>query len=517
MHIEQAKQLTVADFRKYASTLQPETRMFIDGELRDTQSGKRFETLNPANGEVITSVPAGDADDVDRAVRSARRAFRSGVWQRIEPRARMEVLYRLADLIDDHALELGLLDTLDVGKPIMDTVAGDVPAASLTFRFFAETIDKVEGIVTSTAPDVLHYILRQPLGVVGCITPWNYPLLMNAWKVAPALAVGNSVVLKPAQLSPLSATLLAQLFLEAGGPPGVFNVVHGTGGTVGKALALHMDVDKISFTGSTDVGKLMMVYAGESNLKRVTVETGGKSPQIITAAVPDLDTAVDHAINGLYANKGEMCSAGSRILVQEAIEEAFLQRFKTRTAELMRIGDPLDPATTMGPLVSHAQQRKVLAYVDVGRNDGAKLTLGGGVPAGFEQGAYVEPTLFAGVTNDMRIAREEIFGPVGAVLSFRSLDDAVTIANDSMFGLAAGIWTSDLTTAHRMAREIDAGVIWVNCYDQGDMTQPWGGFKQSGTGRDKCLETLLSVTQTKSVWINLNSAGTQRRPSAASV
>jgi gamma-glutamyl-gamma-aminobutyraldehyde dehydrogenase len=504
MHIDQAKLLTVDDFRRHASALRPETRMFIDGELCDTQSGKRFETVNPATGEVITSVPSGDADDVDRAVRSARRAFRAGVWSRLEPRARMDVLYRFATLIDDHGLELGLLDTLDVGKPIIDMVAGDVPAASLTFRYFAETIDKIEGIVTSTASDVFHYILRQPLGVVGCITPWNYPLLMNAWKVAPALAAGNSVVLKPAQLSPLSATPLAQLFVEAGGPPGVLNVVHGTGSGVGKALALHMDVDKISFTGSTDVGKLMMVYSGESNLKRVTVETGGKSPQIITTAVPDLDTAVDHAISGIYANKGEMCSAGSRILVQHGIEEAFLERFKARTGELMRIGDPLDPATTMGPLVSHAQQGKVLSYIDVGRQDGARLAMGGGVPQGYEQGAYVEPTLFAGVTNDMRIAREEIFGPVGAVIPFGTLDEAITIANDSIYGLAAGIWTSDLATAHKMARDIEAGVIWVNCYDQGDMTQPWGGFKQSGTGRDKCLETLLTVTQTKSVWMNLS-------------
>ncbi len=503
MHIDQAKQLTIDDFRRHASALRPETRMLIDGELHNTKSGKRFETINPATGDVITSVPSGDADDVDRAVRSARRAFHSGVWSRLEPRARMEVLYRYAALIDEHGLELGLLDTVDVGKPIMDMVTGDVPAASLTFRYFAEAIDKVEGAVTTTASDVFHYILRQPLGVVGCISPWNYPLLMSAWKIAPALAVGNSVVLKPAQLSPLSATLMAQLFLEAGGPHGVFNVVHGTGGTVGKALALHMDVDKISFTGSTDVGKLMMIYSGESNLKRVTVETGGKSPQIITSSVPDLDMAVDHAINGIYANKGEMCSAGSRILVQQGIEDEFINRFKARTGELMRIGDPLDPETTMGPLVSHAQQSKVLSYVDIGRQDGARLAMGGGVPYGYARGAYVEPTLFAGVTNEMRIAQEEIFGPVGAVMPFGTIEEAIAIANDSIYGLAAGIWTSDLATAHKMARDIDAGVIWVNCYDQGDMTQPWGGFKQSGTGRDKCLETLLSVTQTKSVWVNL--------------
>jgi gamma-glutamyl-gamma-aminobutyraldehyde dehydrogenase len=415
----------------------------------------------------------------------------------------MEVLYRFARLIEAHALEFSLLDTLDVGKPITDMMTGDVPAAALTFQYFGETIDKIEGTVTSTASDAFHYIIRQPLGVVACITPWNYPLLMNAWKVAPALAVGNSVVLKPAQLSPLSATLLAQLFMEAGGPAGVFNVVHGTGGTVGKALGLHMDVDKISFTGSTDVGKLMMVYAGQSNLKRVTVETGGKSPQIITAGAPDLAVAVDYAISGIYANKGEMCSAGSRILVEASIEEEFVERFKARVRERMIIGDPLDPATTMGPQVSDGQRGKILDYIRLGSQEGAKLALGGGVPAGFDKGAYLEPTLFTGANNGMRIAREEIFGPVGVVLPFRTTEEAVAIANDSIFGLAAGIWTSDLATAHKMARDIDAGVIWVNCFDPGDMTQPWGGVQQSGTGRDTCLETLLTVSQTKSVWIHL--------------
>ena len=503
MNAEQSQKLTVEDFRRHAAALKPETRMFIDGALLDAASGKRFETINPANGEVVASVPSGDAGDVDRAVSSARRAFKSGVWSRLEPRARMEVLYRFARLIEAHALEFSLLDSLDVGKPITDMLTGDVPAAALTFQYFGETIDKIEGTVTSTASDAFHYIIRQPLGVVACITPWNYPLLMNAWKVAPALAVGNSVVLKPAQLSPLSATLLAQLFMEAGGPPGVFNVVHGTGGTVGKALAMHMDVDKISFTGSTDVGKLMMVYAGQSNLKRVTVETGGKSPHIVTASAPDIDVAVDYAISGIYVNKGEMCSAGSRILVEASIEQDFVERFKARVRQRMIVGDPLDPATTMGPQVGHSQRDKILDYIRIGSQEGARLALGGGVPAGFDKGAYVEPTLFTGVNNDMRIAREEIFGPVGVVVPFRTIEEAVAIANDSIFGLAAGIWTSDLATAHKMARDIDAGVIWVNCFDHGDMTQPWGGFKQSGTGRDKCLETLLTVSQTKSVWMHL--------------
>lgn len=503
MNAELALKLTVADFHRHASALKPETRMFVDGVLRDAASGERFETINPANGEVVASVPSGAVEDVDRAVASARRAFKSGVWSRLEPRARMDVLYRFARLIEEHALEFALLDSLDVGKPVTDMLTGDVPAAALTFQYFGETIDKVEGTVTSTASDAFHYIIRQPLGVVACITPWNYPLLMNAWKVAPALAVGNSVVLKPAQLSPLSATLLAQLFMEAGGPAGVFNVVHGTGGTVGKALALHMDVDKISFTGSTDVGKLMMIYAGQSNLKRVTVETGGKSPQIITASAPDLDVAVDYAISGIYVNKGEMCSAGSRILVEASIHDEFVERFRKRVGQRMTIGDPLDPATTMGPQVSHSHRDKILSYVEVARKEGARLVLGGRAPDGFDKGAYVEPTLFTGVDNDMRIAREEVFGPLGVVIPFKTIDEAIAISNDSIFGLAAGIWTGDLATAHKMARDIDAGVIWVNCFDHGDMTQPWGGFKQSGTGRDKCLETLLTVSQTKSVWMHL--------------
>jgi gamma-glutamyl-gamma-aminobutyraldehyde dehydrogenase len=503
MNAEEAKALTADDFRRHAAALRPETRMLIDGKLVGAQSGKHFDTINPANGEVIAAVPLGDIAEADLAVAAARHAFKSGVWSRMEPRLRMEVLYRLAAAINQHALEFALLDSIDVGKPVMDMITGDVPAAALTFQYFAETIDKAEGVVTTTASDAFHYILRQPLGVVACITPWNYPLLMSAWKVAPALAVGNSVVLKPAQQSPLSATLLAQLFLEAGGPPGVFNVVHGTGGTVGKALALHMDVDKISFTGSTDVGKLMMVYSGQSNLKRVTVETGGKSPQIITAEAPDLDRAADYAITGIYANKGEMCSAGSRLLVQASIHDEFIERFREKAKTAFRIGDPLDPATTMGPLVNRTQQQRVLSYIDVGKKEGAALALGGATPSGFDHGAYVEPTLFTQVTPSMTIAREEIFGPVAAVVPFHTIGEAVDIANDSIFGLAAGIWTSDLATAHKMARDIDAGVIWVNCYDHGDMTQPWGGFKQSGTGRDKCLETLLTVTQTKSVWIHL--------------
>ena len=499
-------QVPTQDFHQQASELRPETRMIIDGKLADARSGERFETINPANGETLASVPLGGVEDVDLAVASARAAFRAGVWSRLEPRARMQVMYRMADLITENALRLGLMDSVNVGKPIADMLNanGDVAAAALTFRFFGEAIDKIEGAVTTTAPNAFHYIVRQPIGVVACIAPWNYPLLIAAWKVAPALAVGNSVILKTAQISPFSATLLGQLFLEAGGPPGVLNIVHGAGGTVGKALALHQDVDKISFTGSTDVGKMMMVYSGQSNLKRVTVETGGKSPQIITANVRDLDVAVEYAVHGIYGNQGEMCSAGSRLLVDVRIHDDFVERFKAKTRETVRIGDPLDTATTMGPLATRNQQKSVLSEINLAKQEGARLVLGGQTPAGFERGAYVEPTLFTGVNNGMRIAREEVFGPVAAVMPFETIDEAVAIANDSIYGLSASVWTSDVTTALKVARDLEAGVVWVNCYDVGDMTQPWGGFKQSGIGRDKCLDTLDAVSESKSVWINLD-------------
>jgi len=415
----------------------------------------------------------------------------------------MRVLYRFSQLIAEHVKEFALLDTLDMGKPISEMIDSDVPGATSTVQFFAETIDKLDGMVTNTASNALHYILRQPLGVVGCIVPWNYPLMMAAWKLAPALAAGNTVVLKPAEQSPLSALLLAQLFIEAGGPAGVLNVVPGLGEEAGKALALHNDVDKIGFTGSVEVGKLMMVYAGQSNMKRVTTECGGKTPQIVLGDVPDLDTAVQYAVDGIYGNQGEVCNAGSRLLVEQKILEEFTEKFRAKTKTAFVPGDPLDSATTMGPLVTAEQQQRVLGYVEIGKQDGATLEFGGGVPSGLERGCYVEPTLFTGVNNDMRIAREEIFGPVAGILPVRDADDAIAIANDSIYGLAASIWTSDVGIAHRFARDIEAGVVWINCFDHGDMTSIWGGFKQSGNGRDNCFEALLSHTQTKSVWLHL--------------
>ncbi len=486
-----------------AARVKPETGLFIGGRFVNASSGGRFPTLNPATRQTLAEVAQGTAKDVDLAVAAARKAFRSGSWSRMAPRARMEILYRAARLMEEHADELALLDCLDMGKPISEMINIDVPGSVLTWQYFAETIDKIEGAVTNTDPSALHLITREPLGVVGCVVPWNYPLMMASWKCAPALAAGNSVVLKPAEQSPLSALLLAKLLAEAGVPEGVFNVVNGYGEDAGRALALHMDVNKIAFTGSTEVGKLMMVYAGQSNMKRVTTECGGKTPQIILRDVGDLDTAVQYAVNGIYGNQGEVCNAGSRLLVQESLTDSFIERFRAKAADSFKPGDPLDPATTMGPLVTEEQQKRVLGYIEAGKADGARLAMGGSVPTGFDRGNYVSPTLFTGVKSSMKIAQEEIFGPVAAVIPFKDVADATRIANDTIYGLAASIWTSDLTTAHRLARDVEAGVVWVNCFDHGDMTMPFGGYKQSGQGRDKCFETVLAHTQTKSIWINL--------------
>ena len=485
---------------------QLETRLFIDGEFCDTVEGRTFHTVNPATGEKLAQVSKGMPEDINRAVASAKAAFRSGCWSRIAPRERMDILYRFADRVDEHSEQLAVLETLDMGKPIGDVVAEDLPAVISTIRFMAEGIDKIEGSVTNTDSDAIHMVIREPLGVVGCISPWNYPLLMATWKIAPALAAGNTVVLKPAEQSPLSALRLAELFLLAGGPPGVLNVVNGMGETAGKALAMHNDVAKISFTGSTEVGKLILQYAGRSNMKRVALECGGKSPQIFMADLPDLERAVGAAYNGVFANMGEVCSAGSRLLVERPIYNEFIERFIAEGRDAYVPGDPLDPDTNMGPLVDRDSQKRVLKMIESGQREGAKLHFGGDAPAGLADGAYVNPTLFGDVRNDMGIARNEIFGPVASVIPFDGPEEAIGIANDTIYGLAAGIWTRDLNKAMRLVKDIEAGVVWINSYEDGDMTQPFGGYKQSGHARDKCLDSLKSYTQGKSAWFRLDPA-----------
>lgn len=501
MTMSAAEKDTGKNWHALAAEVDPEVRLFIGGEYVDAAEGGRFQSINPATGEVIADVAEGTTEDIDRAVASALRAYRSGSWARMAPRDRMDVLYRLVDLLEEHTEELSVLDTLDMGKPITDMLTLDLPMVVETFQYFAECIDKVESAVTATENEVLHYTLRQPFGVVGAISPWNYPLLMATWKVAPALAAGNSVVLKPAEQAPLSCLRLAELFVEAGGPPGVFNVVNGMGEIAGKALALHNDVAKITFTGSTEVGKLILTYAGQSNMKRVSLECGGKTPHIFMDDVPNMSAAVEAAFHGIFSNMGEVCNAGSRLLVDRSIHESFIEQFIAAGKDAYTPGDPLDPSTNMGPLVTAEAQERVLGYIESGKQEGANLEFGGDTPVGLEAGAFVNPTLFSGVANSMRIAREEIFGPVASVIPVDGVDEAVAVANDTVYGLAAGVWTSNLDTAHRLIRDIEAGVIWVNCFDEGDMTQPFGGMKQSGNAKDKCFESLLAYTDTKSAWI----------------
>ena len=493
--------LTKKDWHERASKLRFETRHFIDGHYMDSVGGGRFTVVNPATGAPLCEVSAGTVADIDIAVAAAKRSFASHVWSRKAPRERMAVLAEFSRLISANTERFALLDTLCMGKPIRDMVTIDVPSAATNFAYFSELIDKIEGVVTATAADAFHYILREPLGVVGCIVPWNYPLLMAAWKVAPALAAGNSVVLKPAEQSPLSGPLMAELFIEAGGPPGVFNVVNGLGETAGAALALHKDVAKIAFTGSTEIGRKMLVYAGQSNMKRVALECGGKSPQIFLADLPDIDVAVNYAINGIYGNMGEVCNAGSRLLIDKRISKDFIARFIERGKSAYRAGDPLDPATNLGPLVTASHRARVMSYIQRGKNEGARLEFGGTAPD--EPGCFLDPTLFTGVNNQMTIAQEEIFGPVAAAIEVDGIEHAVAVANDSIYGLAAAVWTRDVSVAHKAVRDLEAGVIWVNCFDHGDMTQPFGGYKQSGQGRDKCIESLLSYTQMKSAWVHL--------------
>jgi gamma-glutamyl-gamma-aminobutyraldehyde dehydrogenase len=491
----------VADWHSLAAEVDCEGRLYIDGGYRDAVGSETFDSINPADGSVVAAVARGRAADVDAAVAAASAAFAAGSWSRTHPRQRAQTLYRFADLIELNAAELALLDVLEMGKPIADTTSYDIPQVAESLRFFAELADKVGGKTTMSDADVLHYTMREPLGVVGCISPWNYPLLMAAWKFAPALAAGNTVVLKPAEQASLSCLRTAALFTEAGGPPGVFNVVSGYGPEAGAPLALHHGVAKISFTGSTEVGRLMLEYAGRSNLKRVALECGGKSPQIIFADVADLDRAVAAAVEGIYGNMGEVCNAGSRLLVERSIADEFATRFQAATQSSYVPGDPLDPTTSMGPLVDAAAQARVQAHIDHAATEGAALLFGGQPHQG--PGAYVAPTAFANVDARSQLAQVEVFGPVAALMTFDAEAEALALANDTIYGLAAGVWTADVSRAHRMVRDLAVGTIWVNTFNDGDFGQPFGGYKQSGNAKDNSAETLLAYTQTKSAWYRI--------------
>ncbi|PWT82382.1 MAG: betaine-aldehyde dehydrogenase [Acidobacteria bacterium] len=478
-------------------------QLFIDGQWVDAESGKTFATPNPATGETLAEVAEGDKADIDKAVAAARKAF-DGKWSRISARDRGRLLYKLAQLIEQNAAELAELETLDNGKPIRESQFVDLPQVAENFEYFAGWATKIEGETIPVPGKMFNYTLREPVGVCGQIIPWNFPLLMAAWKVAPALAAGNTVVLKPAEQTPVTAMELGKLIQEAGFPEGVVNIVPGYGETAGAALASHPGINKIAFTGSTEVGKIIARAAAE-NLTKVSLELGGKAPNIVFADA-DLEQAVNGAMMGIFFNQGQVCCAGSRLFVEEDVKDQFLSKLKDKAQKIV-VGDPMDKSTQMGPQVSEEQLGRISNYVSIGRAEGAAVYCGGEPPKldGALQGGYFfQPTILNDVKNQMRVAQEEIFGPVVSVLGFKDEDDLIRQANETIYGLSAGIWTRDITRAHRFAREIKAGVVWINTFNMFNAASPFGGYKQSGYGREMGKHALELYTQIKSVWVDLS-------------
>jgi betaine-aldehyde dehydrogenase len=478
-------------------------QLFIDGKWVDAESGKTFTTPNPATGATLAEVAEGDKADIDKAVAAARRAF-EGKWSKISARDRGRMMYKLAQLIEAKTPELAALETADNGKPIRETSYVDLPQVVENFEYFAGWATKIEGETIPVPGEMFNYTLREPVGVCGQIIPWNFPLLMAAWKLAPALAAGNTIVLKPAEQTPVGAMELASLIQEAGFPDGVVNIVPGYGETAGAALASHPDIDKVAFTGSTEVGKIIAKAAAD-NLTKVSLELGGKAPNIVFADA-DMEQAVNGAMMGIFFNQGQVCCAGSRLFVDASVKDEFLERFKERAGRV-RVGDPMDTNTQMGPQVSEEQLNRIKGYVDIAKGEGAQVLSGGCTPeleGDFQKGFFFQPTIFGDVTNSMRVAQEEIFGPVVSVITFDGEEDLIKQANEVVYGLSAGIWTKDITRAHRFAKAIKAGVVWINTYNMFNAASPFGGYKQSGYGREMGKHALEMYTNVKSVWVDLS-------------
>jgi acyl-CoA reductase-like NAD-dependent aldehyde dehydrogenase len=490
------------DFEQMAKSITFPSQAFISNAYTDAASGETFDCISPIDGRLLCKVASCDEEDVDRAVAAARAAFESGAWSNASPRKRKAVLQKFAALVDKHAEELSLLETLDMGKPIGYVSKIDLPATVATISWYAEAIDKIYDEIAPTGSAGLGLITREPLGVVAAVVPWNFPMLMAAWKYAPALAAGNSVILKPAEQSPLTALRIAALAAEAGIPEGVFQVLPGLGEKAGQALGLHMDVDMVAFTGSTEVGKYFLRYSGSSNMKHVSLECGGKSPNIVFADTGDLTAAAKASAMGVFFNSGQVCTASTRLLVEESIRDEFLDTVKS-VAQKMQPSNPLDPKARMGPVVDADQMDRILSYIDIGKKEGAELVLGGNRTLEDTGGTYVAPTIFGAVDNKMRIAQEEIFGPVLSAMTFKEPEEALRIANDSIYGLQASVWTQDITKAHNFARGLRAGMVNINNVDGGDITTPFGGYKQSGIGRDKSLHAYDKYTQLKTTYIAL--------------